>query len=295
MIKTNLNENSNVSDREKHYFEISEMKYNKDYLLELSQNVYRSNYTYPKKNGQEVFGMTWLPFNNTETERIRRMVSLHLSSAYLVILQAGCETGFHTDDDRGSTLIFPLSNELEFCYKKNEQEVSNYYSVPIITNSRLSHNAKNHTSLERINVLFHISESYENVYKEYKNGKLLNMSLDTHLALYKGLCHFPKNREIEMLFKKKMGLDIFDVSKDTYEYIRNFDFFVSDSVEFLSRIGSKLGKDKKDLFLFSNKKEIDKKIDKIIYVSTPSLDKLSVEALKFILDSPYKFQSLSFD
>lgn len=85
------------------------------------------------------------------------------------------ETGYHTDANRGCTLILPIDFEPHLIkFNIDSKEVDYYYSGPVITNAKTIHNGINHLNKDRFNLLFHFDKSYNHIVNLAKNNKLIS-------------------------------------------------------------------------------------------------------------------------
>lgn len=111
---------------------------------------------------------------NLEAWRIKAF--LRESSTYsFSYVPPGAETGFHSDSNRGCTLILPIdSKEHLIRFKINDTEFDYYYDGPVITNAKSIHNGINHTNQSRFNLLFHFDKSYDEIKQLNDQGKLVS-------------------------------------------------------------------------------------------------------------------------
>lgn len=211
------------------FFELPELKYDREFLSLCAQNVYRSKFSYALKYKQQVFGMTWVPMNNKEVERIRRFFSPPLNGSYLCVLEPFSETGMHTDDERGATLILPISRNLEIQCNQVGELVTSTYDVPIVTNSKSLHNAINQSDSERVNLLFHCSLPYEELYQLYINKDLFLDGEVDHVNGYNGVVIGPLLETFGRLSKRRMATDVFYKAATFPLELEKYDLFIVDS------------------------------------------------------------------
>lgn len=85
------------------------------------------------------------------------------------------ETGYHTDSNRGCTLILPIDNIPHLIqFKDNDQTFDYYYSGPVLTNGKTYHNGINNTNHDRFNLLFHFDKPYSYILELEKQDKLVS-------------------------------------------------------------------------------------------------------------------------
>lgn len=91
------------------------------------------------------------------------------------------ETGYHSDSNRGCTLILPIDNIPHLIqFEDNGELFDYYYSTPILTNGKIIHNGVNNTPHDRFNLLFHFDKSYEYMVDLEKNDKLFSKWTQTY-------------------------------------------------------------------------------------------------------------------
>ena len=111
---------------------------------------------------------------NSEAYRIKTL--LHKSTTYsFSCVPPHTETGFHSDSNRGCTLILPIDMNPHLIKFKIDKEIKDYlYYGPVITNAKSIHNGVNETDMYRFNLLFHFDESYEEIRDLAFSNKLVS-------------------------------------------------------------------------------------------------------------------------
>lgn len=85
------------------------------------------------------------------------------------------ETGYHSDSNRGCTLILPIDDIPHLIKFYDHREFYEYYySTPILTNGKTIHNGINNTDHNRFNLLFHFDKPFDYVVKLIKNDTLVS-------------------------------------------------------------------------------------------------------------------------
>lgn len=91
------------------------------------------------------------------------------------------ETGYHSDGNRGCTLILPIDDIPHLIqFNDNDESFDYYYSTPILTNGKIIHNGVNNTTHDRFNLLFHFDKSYEYMVDLEKQDKLFSKWTQTY-------------------------------------------------------------------------------------------------------------------
>ena len=130
---------------------------------------------YSPDNGKSVLQHKDILFPiNIEVWRIKAF--LRESSTYSFSwVPPGAKTGYHSDSNRGCTLILPINTEPHLIkFKINDKVYDYYYDGPVITNAKSIHNGVNHTDHNRFNLLFHFDKSYDEVKELNDKDKLVS-------------------------------------------------------------------------------------------------------------------------
>lgn len=168
------------------------------------------------------------------------------------------ETGWHSDLNRGCTLILPIDDHPHLLkFKIDNNEYDYYYNGPILTNAKTYHNGINYTKHDRYNLLFHYDKDYYSLVEDAKNNQLVT--------------EWVQDYNICLTFDFPLLKDYFN----THDNLNSAQTVITDCVETASKID-------KFVILIGNK------IDNVSCI-TYSKDTLSIDiinAIKFILDNP---------
>lgn len=84
------------------------------------------------------------------------------------------ETGWHSDQNRGCTLILPIDDYPHLIRFQIDNEYHDYYyNGPVLTNAKTFHNGINYTEHDRFNLLFHYDRDYHGLVQDAKNNMLV--------------------------------------------------------------------------------------------------------------------------
>lgn len=194
---------------------------------------------------------------NAEAIKIKNKLTESTTFSFSYV-PPGHETGWHSDYNRGCTLILPIDcNPHLIKFKINDSEHDYYYSQPVITNAKTFHNGINYTEHNRYNLLFHFDVDYYKILNLVKNDQLVTKWVqDYNICL---TFDFPL---LEQYYK-------------TYKDIHESDIIITNDVEIAKNT-------KKFVILIG---EIVDNVSCITHQdNTPQED--IINAVKFILDSP---------
>jgi len=244
-----------------------EMKYNREYLFDTVQKiVHWPAYADPNIAFRTAHRDILFPI---DMEAIKIKNSLLTSTTYsFSVVPPGHETGWHTDKNRGCTLILPINPEPHLIkFQIDGNTVDYYYDGPVITNAKTIHNGINHTNVNRYNLLFHFDLSYH----EVKNLIETNNLIDTWKQTY----------DIAVCYNSPMMKEYYNSNSD----VDNSKIIITDDIE-LADIYSAYH-DKFIIFIGnSNGKYVD-----VIGKNDSEL----IKVIKFILDCPFKIKSITLE
>lgn len=238
-----------------------EIDYNRDYLFETVKSIkFWPAYADPSSDFMTAHKDILFPIN---IEAIKIKNSLLRSTTFsFSVVPPGHETGWHTDKNRGCTMILPIDPEPHLIkFKIDNKEIDYFYHGPVITNAKTWHNGINHTDSNRYNLLFHFDLSYEDV----KDLILRNELVETWKQTY-NIAQLYKSDILAEYFNTHSNADgcvilITDNVDLARKYKNKFVIFIGDSNgEFVEIIGGK---------------QIE-----------------IIQSIKFILDSPFKIRTI---
>jgi hypothetical protein len=139
-----------------------DISYNRQLIYEKIQRI-RYWPMYSADRGKTFFSNHRDIYFPIHAEAIRVKNSLIESTTYSFSwVPVGHQTGWHSDANRGCTLILPLDPEPHLIEFEIAQQIHQYYYTgPVLTNAKSWHNGINHSNSNRFNLLFHFDRSYD--------------------------------------------------------------------------------------------------------------------------------------
>lgn len=148
--------------------------YNRQYLLDTVRRIQHWP-SYTQDRGKTFFSThkdIYFPVN-VEAIKIKNLLTRSTTFSFSWVPPKE-ETGWHTDFNRGCTLILPLDDAdhlISFDIDGNHYDY--YYNSPVITNAKSWHNGINYTDQDRLNLLFHFDYDYDYIKQLDKNDELV--------------------------------------------------------------------------------------------------------------------------
>jgi len=244
------------------YIYAFEMKYNREYLFDTVRQIthwpaYADPNTAFKTSHRDIL----FPI---DMEAIKIKNSILTSTTYsFSVVPPGHETGWHTDKNRGCTLILPINPEPHLIkFNVDENIIDYYYDGPVITNAKTLHNGINHTDVNRYNLLFHFDLPYHDVMDLIKNNNLIDDWKQTY--------------DIALFYDSPMISEYFNTTTD----IENASILITDDIELANSYENR----KFIIFIGDSNK-------KFVEVIGKNHNEI-IKTIKFILDCPFKIKSV---